>query len=269
MTARSSRRSTRSHGGELLRAWRMRRKLSQLALAMGAGVSARHLSFIETGRAKPSAELILALTEYLTLPLRERNAILLQCGYAPRFAETALAAPELADVRRALQRLLDAHEPYPGIAVDRRFNVVLANQSASRLVAMLPAKLREPTVNMMRASLHPEGFAAVTANFAEWGTHVVKELSRMAALANDPELQKLRDEVLQYANVQQLQAKLAAEAHDAARLLIPCVLTIDGQSVSMFTTLAKIGSSLDVTLDELTLELFYPADRAAEAFFRR
>jgi transcriptional regulator with XRE-family HTH domain len=269
VAANPKRRSQRSRGGELLRAWRVRRKLSQLTLAMGTGVSTRHLSFVETGRAKPSAELILALTEYLTLPLRERNEILLQCGYAPRFAETALSAPELDDVRRALQRLLDAHEPYPGIAVDRRFNVVLANAAAARLVATLPAKLREPTVNMMRASLHPEGFAAVTTNFAEWGAHIVKELSRMAALANDSELSKLRDDVLQYPNVQSLQAKLATDARDAARLLIPCILTIDGQSVSMFTTLAKIGSSLDVTLDELTLELFYPADRSAEAFFRR
>jgi transcriptional regulator with XRE-family HTH domain len=269
VATRSNRRATHARGGQLLRTWRERRKLSQLGLAMGAGVSARHLSFIETGRAKPSAELILLLTDYMTLPLRERNEILLRCGYAPRYPETGLAAPALQNVRRALQRLLDAHQPYPGIAVDRGFNVVLSNDAARDLVAMLPAKLRAPSVNMLRASLHPEGFAAATANFAQWGAHVVKHLCHLAALDYDPDLTRLRDEVLQYPNVKALQATGAAEKDDGADLLIPCVLSLQGQQVSMFTTLAKVGSSLDITLDELTLELFYPADRDAEAFFRR
>ena len=254
--------------GHLLREWRQRRKLSQLALALDVGVSARHLSFVETGRSRPSPELLLSMSEHLAVPLRQRNELLLAAGYAPHYAETRLDAPDLAAVRRALQRLLDVHDPYPGVALDRHWNVVLANKAAERLTALLPAHLTQP-LNMLRASLHPEGFAAVTSNFAQWGRHLLHELARERAATGDATIAALHDEVLAYPNV----AALLAEGDDEPAtgehaVLLPCVLSVQGQRLSLFTTQAAFGTPHDVTLAELTVELFYPADEATEAVLR-
>lgn len=259
--------------GPLLRSWRERRKLSQMALALDAGVSARHLSCVETGRARPSPELLLALSEHLAVPLRERNTLLLAAGYAPRYTETPLDAPDLQAVRAALERLLAAHDAYPGVALDRQWNVVLANAAARRLLGLLPPHLAAAPVNMLRASLHPEGFAALTLNFDDWGRHLLHELDRARLAADDPALAVLADELAAYPNVAALRAAQPARPTYEESLLIPCVLmppgSPEGGALSLFTTQATFGSPRDVTLAELTVELFYPADAATEAALRK
>lgn len=268
--------------GPLLREWRTRRRRSQLDLALDVGVSPRHLSFIETGRARPSAAMVLALAEQLALPLRERNRLLMAAGHAPRFGQRSLDAPEMAAVRTALQRLLDAHHPYPGVVLDRQWNVLLANGAAQALVGLLPPALLGPPLNIIRASLHPQGFAAATANFAEWGGYLIDALQRAVADSGDAVLAALQQEVLAYPNVQQLRAEQAARGaratDDGPTLLLPCVMMLplpgpDGQPgapqrVSLFTTLTAFGTPRDITLDELAVELFYPADAASEALLR-
>lgn len=253
--------------GDLLRAWRAKRRLSQLEVGLTAGVSARHLSFIETGRARASAELLVALADVLDMPLRERNALLLAGGFAPRYSETDLAAPGMAAMQQAITRVLDAHDPYPGIALDRHWNIVIANAGAQRLLRVLPAELSQPMPNVFRLALHPRGIAAFTVNFGEWGRHMLRELQRLADASLDNEVAALLDEVRAYPNVQAL---LAAPAPPPAHeLLLPCVLELHGQRLSLFTTLATFGSPRDLTLAELTVELFYPADAATEAVLRR
>lgn len=255
--------------GPLLREWRQRRKLSQLTLALDVGVSPRHLSFVETGRSRPSAELLLSMSEHLALPLRERNDLLLAAGYAPRYSETPLESPDLQAVRSALQRLLAAHDPYPGVALDRHWNVVLANRAAARLMGLLPPHLVGPPLNMMRASLHPEGFAAATLNFDAWGRHLLHELERARDAADDPALAALAAEVAGYPNVAALLATATLRPAYQESLLIPCVLLSgEGRALSLFTTQATFGSPRDITLAELTVELFYPADAATEDALR-
>lgn len=253
--------------GLLLRGWRERRKLSQMALALDVGVSPRHLCFVETGRSRPSAELLLSMSEHLDVPLRQRNELLLAAGYAPRYQERGLDAPDLAAVRGALQRLLDVHDPYPGVALDGRFNVVLANAAAGRLAALLPPELATP-LNMFRASLHPKGFAARTSNFGEWGRHLLRELAWLRANTGDAAIAALADEVMGYPNVAALLAQDQPPPDPAHAVLLPCILELGGQRLSLFTTRANLGTPRDVTLDELTVELFYPADAATEAALR-
>lgn len=255
--------------GPLLRDWRARRRLSQMDLALDVGVSPRHLSFIECGRSRPSPAMLLALADRLQVPLRERNRLLLAAGYAPRYAERALDSAEMAPVRQSLQRLLDAHNPYPGVAMDRQWNVVLANAAALRLVSLLPPALQEPPVNMMRAGLHPQGFAAHTENFDDWGRYLLDALQRGATQSGDPGLLALEAEVQGYSTVQALrQAMPATAAADVPALLVPCVMRLPVGTVSVFTTLTSFGSPRDITLDELCVELFYPADAASEALLR-
>jgi transcriptional regulator with XRE-family HTH domain len=252
--------------GDLLRAWRAKRRLSQLEVGLTAGVSSRHLSFIETGRAKASAELLVALADVLDMPLRERNALLLAAGFAPRYPETDLAAPGMAAMQQAITRVLAAHDPYPGVALDGQWNIVIANRAAQRLVGVLPPELVSPVPNIFRAGLHPQGMAAFTSNFDEWGRHMLRELQRLADSALDGTLAALQDEVRAYPNVQALlRAPMPAPAHE---LLVPCVLDLHGHRLSLFTTLATFGSPRDVTLAELTVELFYPADAATEGVLR-
>jgi transcriptional regulator with XRE-family HTH domain len=257
--------------GTLLRDWRTRRRLSQLDLALDVGVSSRHLSFIETGRSRPSPQMLLALAERLDVPLRERNRLLLAAGYAPRYAERRLDADAMGQVRAALQRLLDAHDPYPGVVLDRQWNVVLANRAAAAMVAVLPPHVAQPAPNVLRASLHPEGFAAHTTNFDDWGGYLVDTLQRVATKTGDPGLLALEREILGYPNVKALLARrdaTAAAPHAAPPLLVPCVMQLPQGRLSMFTTLTTFGSPRDVTLDELCVELFYPSDMASEAMLR-
>lgn len=266
--------------GELLRQWRQRRGRSQMDLALSVGVSTRHLSCVETGRARPSPATLLALAEALEVPLRERNRLLVAAGHAPRFHERPIDSPELAAARQALQRLLDAHHPYPGIALDRQWNVVLANGAAQALMGLMPAAVLAPQPNAFRVGLHPQGLAAHTLNFAEWGLYLLRQLARQVERAVPPgqargthapahPLAALQAEVLAYPNVRALTggATLPA-ADDSEPLLVPCVLQLGGQRVAMFTTLTAFGTPRDVTLDELCVELFYPADADSAALLR-
>jgi transcriptional regulator with XRE-family HTH domain len=260
--------AARSSVGDLLRAWRAKRRLSQLEVGLTAGVSARHLSFIETGRARASAELLVALADVLDMPLRDRNALLLAAGFAPRYPEHALDAPGMAAMQQAITRVLHAHDPYPGVALDRHWNIVVANATAGRLVAALPPELMAPVPNIFRLGLHPQGMAAFTANFEAWGRYMLRELQRLADSAIDPGASALLDEVRTYPNVQALLAKPVPPI-SPDELLVPCVLDLHGQRLSLFTTLATFGSARDVTLAELTVELFYPADEATGAVLRK
>src|SRR3954449_2958738 len=187
-----------SEVGVLLRDWRRRRRLSQLDLALDAGVSTRHLSFVETGRARPSAEMVVHLAEQLDVPLRDRNRLLLAAGYAPAYRERALDEPEMGPVRAALDRVLSAHEPYPAVVVDRGWNLVAANASVGTLLEGVAPHLLEPPANVLRISLHPEGVAPRIANLGEWRAHLLERLARQVALTGDEDLAELLDELVAY-----------------------------------------------------------------------
>ncbi len=253
--------------GALMREWRARRRRSQMDLALAVGVSPRHLSFVETGRSRPSPATLLAMAEELAVPLRERNRMLLAAGYAPRFQERAIAGPEMGVVLQSLQRLLDAHQPYPGVVLDRHWNVVLGNSAALTLVGLLPAELTAPVPNIFRLSLHPQGMAAITANFDEWGRYLLRQLKRLAAGSADEHWTALAAEVMAYPNVAAL-ARREPAAPDEAALLVPCALDLPAGRVSMFTTLTTFGTPRDITLEELCVELFYPADESSAALLR-
>lgn len=243
--------------GALLRQWRSHRRRSQMDLALDAGVSTRHLSFIETGRASPSPEVVLALADGLDVPLRERNALLLAAGYAPRYDETPLDAPAMARAKAAVQRVLDAHDPYPGVVLDRRWDVVAANAGALALIEGVAPELASPTLNVFRVSLHPDGLAARTRNFEEWGSYLVWQLEHQLALSGDAGLAALLEEVRGYPNV----AALPTRMPDEDPMLVLTVDLVD-PDLSLFTTLTTFGTPRDITLDELMIELFYPADDA-------
>lgn len=243
--------------GTLLRQWRSHRRRSQMDLALDAGVSTRHLSFIETGRASPSPEVVLALADGLDVPLRERNTLLLAAGYAPRYDETPLDAPAMARAKAAVQRVLDAHDPYPGVVLDRRWDVVAANAGALALIEGVAPELASPTLNVFRVSLHPDGLAARTRNFEEWGSYLVWQLEHQLALSGDAGLAALLEEVRGYPNV----AALPTRMPDEDPMLVLTVDLVD-PDLSLFTTLTTFGTPRDITLDELMIELFYPADDA-------
>ena len=258
---------TRRGVGPLLRDWRVRRRRSQLDLSLDVGVSARHLSFVETGRSRPSPELVLAVADELDVPLRERNALLLAAGYAPRYTETSLDADEMARVRAALQRMLDGHDPYPGVVIDRLWNVVLANRAAALLTAGVPAPLLGPPLNVFRVCLHPEGLAARTRNFPEWSAYLLGQLHRLTVLTADAELRALTDEIATYPNLPPARDWRHATP-DEPQLLVPVRVDAGDAELSMFTTLTTFGTPQDITLAELAVELFYPADDASEAMLR-
>jgi transcriptional regulator with XRE-family HTH domain len=252
--------------GDLLRDWRQRRRRSQLDLATEAEVSTRHLSFVETGRSKPSRELVLHLAEHLEVPLRDRNRLLLAAGYAPVHRETALDDAAMAPVRAALETILKGHEPFPALIVDGHSNLVSANGSALALMSDgVDAALLEPPVNVLRVSLHPDGLAPRIANLAEWGTHLLTRLHRQVVLTGDPELVALRDELLGYPGVGGI-----AEAHDPASMLfVPLRLRTGDTVLSFFSTLATFGTAVDITLAELAIESFFPADDATASALNR
>jgi transcriptional regulator with XRE-family HTH domain len=238
-------------------------------LALDAGVSPRHLSFVETGRSKPSPELLLGLADVLEVPLRERNAFLLAAGYAPHYRQRSLEDPSMARVRAAVDRLLESHNPYPGVAVDLLWNVVLANDAAQRLMALLPAELVGPPLNVFRVWLHPEGLARRTLNFSEWSAYLLSQLHRLQVLTADPEVSKLADEVARYPTVVGLRDWRDVARADEPAILVPWRLRLDSVELSLFTTLTTFGTPQDITLAELAVELFYPADEVSEAALRR
>lgn len=247
--------------GTLLRDWRRRRRLSQLDLALEAGVSARHVSFVETGRARPSAEMVLHLAAQLDVPLRERNRLLRAAGYAPVFEERSLDDPEMAPVREAVQAVLDGHDPYPALAVDHGWALVAHNRGAALLMAGLPEELLAPPLNVLRASLHPDGLAPRIVNLAEWKAHLLERLDRQAALTGDPALRGLHDELAAY----------PAPEPDAATppvndVAVPLRLRApDGGELRFISTVTTFGTPVDVTVEELSIESFFPADPATAA----
>jgi transcriptional regulator with XRE-family HTH domain len=254
--------------GPLLRDWRRRRRLSQLDLALESGVSARHLSFIETGRSKPSAEMLLRLAEQLDVPLRERNRLLLAAGYAPAFEERGLDAPEMAPVHDAIQRVLDGHDPYPAIVVGRGWDLVAGNHAVSILTEGVDPQLLRPPVNAIRLALHPGGLAPRIANFAEWRTHLIERLARQIAVTADPQLIALMDECSAYPLPDGAdEPPETAPGHElAGQIAVPLRLRIDGQELTFISIVATFGTAVDITVAELSIESFFPADTAtAEA----
>ena len=249
--------------GDLLRGWRQRRRLSQLDLSVEAEVSARHLSFVETGRSRPSRELLLHLAEHLDVPLRERNSLLLAAGYSPAYPERSLDDAGMDPVRGALDRVLAGHEPYPAVIVDRRWDIVTANSAALSLFTEgVDAELLQPPVNAYRLGLHPKGLAPRVRNFGEYSAHLVTQLSRDVALSGDTDLAVLLGEVKGYPGVE----RGATALTDPAQLLfLPIRLGLpDGRELSLFSTIATFGTALDVTLAELSIEAFFPADDATQ-----
>jgi transcriptional regulator with XRE-family HTH domain len=252
--------------GALLRDWRRRRRLSQLDVSLDAAVSARHLSFVETGRSRPSRELVLHLADHLDVPLRERNALLLAAGYAPIYAETPLDAEEMAPVRAALDKILAGHAPFPAVIVDRRWDLVSANQPALGILADgVSPELLAPPVNALRVNLHPDGLASRIVNFAEYSAHLVGRVRRELALAPDPGLAELLEELRGYPGVTEPDTTVADPAQ---MLFVPLRLRAAGTELALFSTLATFGTALDVTLAELAIESFFPADADTEAALR-
>ncbi len=255
--------------GELLAEWRHRRHRSQLDLASEVGVSTRHLSYVETGRSRPSPEMVITLSDHLDVPLRDRNAMLLAAGYAPRYTQSSFDDLSMQVVRRSLQRMLDAHDPYPGVVVDQRWNVVLANAAALVLIDGLPIELLQPQLNVFRVCLHPDGLAGRTINFEDWAAYLLGQIRRTIQLTRDDELIALEREVLAYPNVIELKDPDPGSHEDDPPLLVPFVLDTANACWSMFTTLTTFGTPRDVTLDELCVELFFPADDATEVLMRQ
>ncbi|RZT15162.1 DNA-binding XRE family transcriptional regulator [Kribbella sp. VKM Ac-2569] len=248
--------------GELLRGWRERRRLSQLELANRVEVSTRHVSFVETGRSKPSREMVMRLAEHLDVPLRDRNQLLLAGGFAPIYSEASLHSPSMLAIRTTLRRLLKAHEPYPALVVDRWWNIVEANAGIAIFTTDVDEKLLQAPINALRLTLHPDGLARRIANIAEVRSAALASLQRQVAGTADPELQDLYDELRTYA-VNDMPAPPGP-----AEVVVPFNLTHDGRELSLLTTIATFGTPLDVTVSELMIESFYPADDATAKYLR-
>ena len=242
--------------GELLREWREHRRLSQLELALQAEVSTRHLSFVETGRAAPSRDMVLRLAEQLEVPLRERNVLLLTAGFAPVYAETAFDAPRMFPVREAIRQVLVGHEPYPAVVVDRHWNLVDANSSVALFTAMVPEDLLAPPLNVLRVSLHPSGMAPHIVNLGEWRAHLLDRLGRQAVVSGDPALFALHEELAGYPG--------GEPGHvpdlEAGAIAVPLRLRADGEELAFISTATTFGTATDVTVSELAIESFFPAD---------
>jgi transcriptional regulator with XRE-family HTH domain len=246
--------------GPLLREWRKRRRLTQLELALDAGISARHLSFVETGRSKPSPEMVMLLAEQLEVPFRERNHLLLAAGHAPAFPERSFDEPELAPVREALDLILTGHEPYPGVVVDRAWNVVAVNSPVGAAFEWIDPALLEPPVNAM-LGLHPRGLAPLIVNLGEVRAYFLERLQRQVAITGGVELAALLEEVTGY--------PAPAHEHDPDSdpgprgILGPIRLRPpDGGELSFFSMIATFGTPIEVTTSELVIELAFPADPA-------
>ncbi|GAA4591471.1 helix-turn-helix transcriptional regulator [Planotetraspora phitsanulokensis] len=248
--------------GELLRQWREHRRLSQLELSLQAEISTRHVSFLETGRAKPSRDMVLHLGEHLSLPLRERNHLLLAAGYAPVYTESPLDSPHMAAVCAAIRQLLTAHEPYPAVVVDRGWNLVDANEGIGRLTEGIDPDLLG---NVLRASLHPDGLAPHIVNLGEWRAHLLGRLRRQITQTADPELGELYAELLDYPCDQ---PEPEVELPGPGDILVPLRVRLGDRELSFFSVVATFGTPLDVTVAELAIESFFPADPDTAAFLR-
>jgi transcriptional regulator with XRE-family HTH domain len=243
--------------GDLLREWRRRRNLSQLELSLNSDVSARHLSFVETGRSKPSRDMVVRLAETLEVPLREQNTLLMAAGYAPLYAERTLESDDMEPVRSALDRFLRAHEPYPALVTDRHHNLLASNDALATVTSGCAPQLLEAPANAIRVALHPEGMAPRTLNLAEWSAHLLARLRREALLSGDPALEELHAEMAAYPGVE---TELRAEERSAADIVVPLRLADGEDELAFFSTICTFGTPLDVTLSELSIEAFYPVN---------
>lgn len=245
--------------GDLLRDWRARRRFSQLDLAGEADISTRHLSFVESGRSVPSREMLLRLAEPLAMPLRERNRLLLAGGYAPLHRERPLDQPDMAAARAAVEAVLAGHAPFPALAVDRHWNLVAANDAVTALLGGVDPALLVPPVNILRLNLSPGGLAPRIANLAEWRHHLLARLRDEASRSSDPVLVALHAEL----NALPI-ARSSSPPRPVSAVAVPLVLTdpTKGRTLSFLSTTTVFGTATDITLAELTLECFYPADDA-------
>lgn len=252
--------------GNLLREWRRRRQRSQLELAGEAELSTRHLSFIESGRAMPSREMLARLVEQLAIPLRERNRLFIAAGYAPPHSEQPLDAPDMSAVRSTVDAVLNGHLPFPALAVDRHWNLLAANPAVTALLVGVDAVLLAPPVNVLRLSLHPQGLAPRIANLAEWRHHLLARLREQKEAAADPVLHAL------YADLIAMPTPLSSRP---PRALNPVAIPLEliepggGTVLSFLSTTTVFGTATDITLAELSLECFYPADAATRAFLQQ
>jgi transcriptional regulator with XRE-family HTH domain len=250
--------------GELLRDWRTKRGMSQLELALEVGVSTRHLSFMETGRASPSREMLLRLAEQLDVTLRGRNALLVAAGFAPMFRERTLDDPQLAAARNAVDTILKGHEPHPALAIDRHWNLLAANRAVTALLVGIDPALLQPPINVLRLSLHPKGFAPRIVNLAEWRAHLLHRVAQQIDASGDGELADLLEELRGYPA-----PPLTSPVPDVgATIAVPFRMRVDGCELAFFSTTTVFGTPVDITLEELALECFFPADEATAAAMR-
>jgi len=257
------------HAGDLIREWRQRRRLSQLDLAIAANVSSRHLSFVETGRSRPTSEMILHLAEHLDVPLRDRNALLLAGGFAPAYPERGLAEPELHAVKNALKRVLDGHEPYPAAVVNRWWELVDANAGIALFTGDVSPELLEPPVNVLRLSLHPDGMAPRIANLPQWRAHLLDRLRRQAQSTGDQRLTALHAELAAYPSAPPSAEPSAAGTVRAGALpdvVVPLRYRTGDAELSFISITTVLGTPMDITVEELAIEAFYPADEQTAAF---
>lgn len=255
--------------GKLLRDWRVRRRLSQLDLALDAEISTRHLSFVETGRAQPSREMIVHLAEQLEIPLRERNVLLTSAGFAPVFPERPLDDETLAAARKTVDLILRGHEPNPTLALNRHWDLITANRAVDFLLKAVNPSQLQPPVNVLRLSLHPEGLAPQIVNYAEWRTHLLARLSRQIEVTADAVLVELERELKSYPMPRNAKANQPINQNDSSNIAVPFRLSTDEGEISFLSTTTVFGTSVDVTLSELVIESFFPANAAtADYLFR-
>ncbi|MFJ9737534.1 helix-turn-helix domain-containing protein [Streptomyces sp. NPDC101166] len=252
--------------GPLLRAWRERRRVSQLELALRADSSARHISFIETGRSRPSEEMVLRLAEHLDVPVRERNSLLLAAGYAPRFRETPLGDPALDALRTGMERLIRGYEPYPALVVDAMYNVLAANRGIALLLDGLPESLLAPPLNAMRLTLHPQGLAPRIRNLPEWRGHLLAQMERDIALHRSAPLRALYEEVAAYPAPETEPGTGAGEGAErddpVPYFALPLLIEHEGRTLSFISSISTFNTPMDVTVAELAIETLLPADPA-------
>lgn len=254
--------------GDMLRLWRQRRGTSQLDLALEAGISQRHLSFLETGRSRPSRGMLLHLAERLDVPLRERNTLLVAAGFAPVHPERSLDDPAMAAARRAVERVLHGHEPFPALAVDRLWRLVAMNRVVPLLLDGIPPDLLAPPVNMLRLSLHPRGLAPRIENLGQWRDHVLHRIQRQVEVSGDPALRALRDELRAFPS-REAEADRSQPGEFVAEVAIPLRLRLGPEVLVFLGTTTVFGTATDVTLSELVVEAFFPADDGTAATLRR
>lgn len=250
--------------GALLRQWRAHRRVSQLDLSSEAAISTRHLSFVETGRSRPSRDMVIRIAEHLDVPLRDRNQMLLAAGFAPVYPEHDLDAPEMASARTAVREVLAAHQPYPALAVDRTWNVVDVNAAVDVLTQVVsPTLLAAQPLNALRLTLHPDGMAPHIGNLDQWRAFVLGGLRRSAQARADTEMLALHDELAAYPHDGPDERPISAQP---GTVYVPLLLRVGAADLSFLAIIATFGTALDITLSELAIESFFPADAATAAY---